>query len=155
MKSGGRLVYVTCSLLVEENEDRVAAFLAAHGDFSAMDMAEVAHKAGLEALLDLVPSHAASPPPPCGEGQGWGLNATKLARLPDPPPQAKSALPNSPTSPQGGREIRAQLPWASRFDRRKFTRTDFSSARYVGPEREAFRTKMSFPRKREASSPIL
>ncbi len=29
---GGRLVYATCSLLVEENEDRVAAFLERHGD---------------------------------------------------------------------------------------------------------------------------
>ncbi len=28
LKSGGRLVYVTCSLFAEENEDRVAAFMA-------------------------------------------------------------------------------------------------------------------------------
>ena len=28
LKPGGRLVYVTCSLLAEENEDRVEAFLA-------------------------------------------------------------------------------------------------------------------------------
>lgn len=34
VKPGGRLVYVTCSLFAEENEDRVAAFLAAHPDFS-------------------------------------------------------------------------------------------------------------------------
>jgi 16S rRNA (cytosine967-C5)-methyltransferase len=34
VKPGGRLVYVTCSLLAEENEDQVAAFLAAHPDFS-------------------------------------------------------------------------------------------------------------------------
>ena len=31
---GGRLIYVTCSLLAEENEDRVAAFLQRHRDFS-------------------------------------------------------------------------------------------------------------------------
>jgi len=39
VKAGGRLIYVTCSLFAEENEDRVAAFLgrtegfAAHGEF--------------------------------------------------------------------------------------------------------------------------
>jgi 16S rRNA (cytosine967-C5)-methyltransferase len=33
VRSGGRLVYATCSLLAAENEDVVAAFLAAHGDF--------------------------------------------------------------------------------------------------------------------------
>lgn len=33
-KPGGRLVYVTCSFLLEENEDRLAAFLSARSDFS-------------------------------------------------------------------------------------------------------------------------
>ena len=33
VKPGGRLVYVTCSLLAEENEDRIAALLALHPDF--------------------------------------------------------------------------------------------------------------------------
>jgi 16S rRNA (cytosine967-C5)-methyltransferase len=35
VKPGGRLIYVTCSLLAEENEDRVAAFLAARPAFAA------------------------------------------------------------------------------------------------------------------------
>lgn len=35
LKPGGRLVYVTCSLLMEEDEDRIAAFLADHPDFTA------------------------------------------------------------------------------------------------------------------------
>ncbi len=48
----GRLAYVTCSLLREENEDRVAAFLAAHDDFFALDMADVARGAGLDGLLE-------------------------------------------------------------------------------------------------------
>jgi len=34
VKPGGRLIYVTCSLLAEENEDRVAAFTAAHPAFA-------------------------------------------------------------------------------------------------------------------------
>jgi len=35
VKPGGRLIYVTCSLLAEENEDRVAAFTAAHPAFAS------------------------------------------------------------------------------------------------------------------------
>ncbi len=34
VKPGGRLVYATCSLLNDENEDQVAAFVAAHPEFS-------------------------------------------------------------------------------------------------------------------------
>ena len=34
VKPGGRMVYVTCSVLPEEDEDRVAAFLARHPDFA-------------------------------------------------------------------------------------------------------------------------
>ncbi len=41
VKPGGRLIYVTCSLLAEENEDRVAAFLTAHPGFATAP-AEVA-----------------------------------------------------------------------------------------------------------------
>ena len=37
VKPGGRLVYVTCSLLMEENEDRIAAFLAGHPTFAVTD----------------------------------------------------------------------------------------------------------------------
>ena len=42
VKPGGRLVYVTCSLLPDENADQVAAFLAAHAEFSAVPPAEAA-----------------------------------------------------------------------------------------------------------------
>ncbi|HEY2708674.1 MAG TPA: hypothetical protein VGI95_11540 [Caulobacteraceae bacterium] len=35
VKPGGRLIYVTCSLLAEENEDRMAAFLGAQPAFEA------------------------------------------------------------------------------------------------------------------------
>jgi 16S rRNA (cytosine967-C5)-methyltransferase len=40
-KPGGRLVYVTCSLLREENEAQVERFLAGHGDFSLRPIASV------------------------------------------------------------------------------------------------------------------
>lgn len=41
VKPGGRLVYVTCSLLEEENEGPVAALLADRTDFSLLDAGEV------------------------------------------------------------------------------------------------------------------
>ncbi len=50
VKPGGRIVYITCSLLCEENEDRVRAFLAGREDFAPADMRDVARAAGLENL---------------------------------------------------------------------------------------------------------
>ena len=42
LKPGGRLVYATCSLLAEENEDVVGDFLAAHSDrFRLLDCQSV------------------------------------------------------------------------------------------------------------------
>jgi 16S rRNA (cytosine967-C5)-methyltransferase len=38
VKAGGRLVYVTCSVLPEENEDQIAAFLGSYTDFSAVGL---------------------------------------------------------------------------------------------------------------------
>jgi len=35
---GGRLIYATCSVLGEENEDQITAFLDAHADFKAMSI---------------------------------------------------------------------------------------------------------------------
>nr|MBP9234389.1 MFS transporter [Hyphomonadaceae bacterium] len=46
VKPGGRLVYVTCSFLMEENEDQFASFLADRTDFKAEDAAEAAIKSG-------------------------------------------------------------------------------------------------------------
>ena len=37
VKRGGRIVYVTCSVLRAENEDRIAAFLERHDDFLPVD----------------------------------------------------------------------------------------------------------------------
>jgi 16S rRNA (cytosine967-C5)-methyltransferase len=42
VRPGGRLVYVTCSFLMEENEDQVASFLADRDDFIMEDAAETA-----------------------------------------------------------------------------------------------------------------
>jgi 16S rRNA (cytosine967-C5)-methyltransferase len=41
VKPGGRLVYVTCSLLPEENDDQLAAFLERRPDFARCDMGAV------------------------------------------------------------------------------------------------------------------
>ena len=41
VKPGGRLIYATCSLLAEENEAQVEAFLAAHADFKLVPIADV------------------------------------------------------------------------------------------------------------------
>ena len=47
VKPGGRLVYVTCSVFIEENEDRVAAFLGAHPDFAQTPAFEAVAASGL------------------------------------------------------------------------------------------------------------
>jgi 16S rRNA (cytosine967-C5)-methyltransferase len=48
VKPGGRLVYGTCSLLREENEDIVAAFLAAHPEFRRIPVRDVLERIGLK-----------------------------------------------------------------------------------------------------------
>jgi 16S rRNA (cytosine967-C5)-methyltransferase len=41
VKTGGRLVYATCSILDEENEEIVQSFLAAHPEFSLVPMKDI------------------------------------------------------------------------------------------------------------------
>jgi 16S rRNA (cytosine967-C5)-methyltransferase len=41
IKPGGRLVYATCSLLTEENQSIVAAFLAEHAEFKLVPASEM------------------------------------------------------------------------------------------------------------------
>ena len=47
LKPGGRLVYATCSILAEENEDIVDAFLATHADFSRLSAQELLSAQGI------------------------------------------------------------------------------------------------------------
>ncbi|MBK7022211.1 MAG: RsmB/NOP family class I SAM-dependent RNA methyltransferase [Sulfuritalea sp.] len=47
LRPGGRLVYATCSILAEENEDIVDAFLAAHADFHRLPAQEVLAAQGI------------------------------------------------------------------------------------------------------------
>ena len=51
VKKGGRLVYITCSVLKAENEDRIAAFLERHNDFLPIDAGAQARSA-LPALAE-------------------------------------------------------------------------------------------------------
>jgi 16S rRNA (cytosine967-C5)-methyltransferase len=50
-KPGGRIAYVTCSVLAEENNDQVGAFLTSHPDFSVEKPADVAKVLGERAYL--------------------------------------------------------------------------------------------------------
>jgi 16S rRNA (cytosine967-C5)-methyltransferase len=51
VKPGGRIAYVTCSVLTEENNDQVGAFLSRQPDFSVEKPAEVAKVLGERAYL--------------------------------------------------------------------------------------------------------
>lgn len=57
VKPGGRLAYVTCSVLREEDEDQVAAFLAACPEFSALSVVETAGNSGLPDLARFASPH--------------------------------------------------------------------------------------------------
>jgi 16S rRNA (cytosine967-C5)-methyltransferase len=50
VKPGGRILYATCSLLREENEERLAAFLSAHAGFRSVPPQELAAMAGMPEL---------------------------------------------------------------------------------------------------------
>jgi 16S rRNA (cytosine967-C5)-methyltransferase len=51
VKPGGRIAYVTCSVLAEENDDQVRAFLARHPQFALVAPAQVAEPLGERAYL--------------------------------------------------------------------------------------------------------
>ena len=62
VKPGGRLIYVTCSIFAEENEDRIAAFLARTPGFAVQTAGfeAVADYATPEGFLRLTPMSAAT-----------------------------------------------------------------------------------------------
>jgi len=66
VKKGGRIAYITCSLLPEENDDAIEAFLARHAGFEVIEPGAVADKAGLGGLVSFT-SH-----------KGHGLQLTAL-----------------------------------------------------------------------------
>ena len=50
VRPGGRLVYITCSILPDENDEAIEAFLASHPEFAASPPDIVASEAGLPDL---------------------------------------------------------------------------------------------------------
>jgi 16S rRNA (cytosine967-C5)-methyltransferase len=105
VKPGGRLVYVTCSLLREENEAQAEAFLAASPDFALYPIARAweetigGRSPGGDDFLRLTPARHGTdgffvaqfarryrhpnPPPPAGEGEDAAPPPAT-----NPPPQA-------------------------------------------------------------------
>jgi 16S rRNA (cytosine967-C5)-methyltransferase len=53
-KPGGRIVYITCSILPEENDDALAAFLEGHEGFAPLPSGAILEAAGLGFLKDAV-----------------------------------------------------------------------------------------------------
>ncbi|MEQ8656081.1 MAG: RsmB/NOP family class I SAM-dependent RNA methyltransferase [Hyphomicrobiales bacterium] len=58
VKPGGRLAYITCSLLAEENEDQLAAFLKEHTDFTAQNAPAMMASLGRDEVPNYLPSIA-------------------------------------------------------------------------------------------------
>jgi 16S rRNA (cytosine967-C5)-methyltransferase len=53
VKSGGRLIYATCSMLPQENQNQVAQFLAAHPEFTPIPLQELWQRSGLDTPMGL------------------------------------------------------------------------------------------------------
>jgi 16S rRNA methyltransferase RsmF-like protein len=107
VKPGGRLAYVTCSLLVEENEAQAERFLAETPDFTLIPIA----RAWLEAIgtpcrttsdtLRLTPTQHGT------DGFFVALFERAPSPHPDPPPRAGEGdddrqRPDAPPPPQAG-----------------------------------------------------
>jgi len=58
VKTGGRLIYVTCSVLADENEDRVKAFLGRNPAFAVKPIGGFEKHRTAEGYLRLTPLSA-------------------------------------------------------------------------------------------------
>ncbi|MEO0382369.1 MAG: RsmB/NOP family class I SAM-dependent RNA methyltransferase [Pseudomonadota bacterium] len=58
VKPGGRLAYITCSLLAEENENQLLVFLDQHTDFKAQSASNLIQSLGRDAVPAYLPSIA-------------------------------------------------------------------------------------------------
>lgn len=56
VKPGGRLVYATCSLLPDENEDQVESFVQDHPEFSIRPVSEFLDVSGAGKFLKMTPA---------------------------------------------------------------------------------------------------
>ena len=81
MRPGGRLVYITCSLLPAEDEAVIAGFLAGHPHFTPLDATGLLRQAGVD--LDVGPTLRLFP-----HRHGTdGFFGVALERRPDARPQ--------------------------------------------------------------------
>jgi 16S rRNA (cytosine967-C5)-methyltransferase len=106
VKPGGRLTYVTCSLLREENEAQAEAFLAAHPEFVLYPMARAweetigGRSPGGDDTLRLTPARH-------GTDGFFVAQFERLSPHPNPPPQAEEGAdaappPGTEPPPQAG-----------------------------------------------------
>ena len=87
VRPGGRMVYCVCSLEREEGEAQIETFLRARSDFRLVPVTPgeggaPAASITAQGTLRILPHHI--------EGGADGFFAARLARLPDPAPEAKS-----------------------------------------------------------------
>ena len=53
VKKGGRIAYITCSLLESENDQAIDGFLSRHDGFEIKSPEDIAREAGLQSLCDM------------------------------------------------------------------------------------------------------
>jgi len=85
VRSGGRLVYSTCTFNPEENEGTVARFLAAHGEFALIESPRLPGFASgrpdwIDVGAGLTPARISGHPPTDGHPQGDAPTRSDLAR---------------------------------------------------------------------------